>query len=50
MVYSNPVLAVLLSTSAGMSGLSGGRTRRNLDQEATDLDVDLDSGIGLDAG
>ena len=50
MVYTIPVLAVLLFTAAGMPGLSGGATRRNLDQEATDLDVDLDSGVGLDAG
>lgn len=50
MVYTIPVLAVLLFTVAGMPSLSGGATRRNLDQEATDLDVDLDSGIGMDAG
>lgn len=50
MVYTIPVLAVLLFTAAGMPGLSGGATRRNLDQEATDLDVDLESGVGMDAG
>ncbi len=50
MVYTIPVLAVLLFTTAGMPGLSGGATRRNLDQKATDLDIDLESGVGMDAG
>ena len=50
MVYTIPVLAVLLFTAAGMPGLSGSATRRNLDQESTDLDIDLDSGIGMDTG
>ena len=50
MVYTIPVLAVLLFTAGGMPDLSGGATRRNLNQEATDLDVDLDSGVGMDVG
>ena len=50
MVYTIPVLAVLLFTTAGMPGLSGGATMRNLDQEATDLEIDLESGVGMDAG
>ena len=45
MVYTIPVLAVLLFLAAGLKGLSGGTTSRNLDEGTTDLDVDLDTGI-----
>lgn len=50
MVYTIPVLAVLLFTAAGIPGLGGGATTRNLDEDSTDLDVDLESGVGMDAG
>ena len=50
MVYTIPVLAALLFLAAGLKGISGSSTRRNLDQDAVDLDVDLETGAGMDAG
>ena len=46
MVYTIPVLAVLLFLAAGIKELDDGSTRRNLDEEATDIDTDA----GVDSG
>ncbi len=48
MVYTIPVLAVLLFLAAGLQGISGGASRRNLDQESVEIDVDATT--GMDAG
>ena len=42
------VLAVLLFLASGLRGTSGGTSRRNLDQESVEIDVD--SAAGMDAG
>ena len=39
MVYTIPVLAVLLFLAAGIKELDDGSTRRNLDEETTDIDT-----------
>lgn len=44
MVYTIPVLAVLLFLAAGIKDLGDGSTRRNLDEEAS-ADPDMDTGI-----
>lgn len=46
MVYTIPVLAVLLFLAAGIKELDDGSTRRNLDEETTDIDTDA----GVDGG
>lgn len=46
MVYTIPVLAVLLFLAAGIKELDDGSTRRNLDEETTDIDTDA----GVDSG
>lgn len=48
MVYTIPVLAVLLFLAAGLRGLSRDTTRRHLDQEAIEVDTGPD--VGLDSG
>ena len=48
MVYTIPVLAVLLFLASGLRGISGGTSRRNLDQE--EVEMDADSAAGMDAG
>lgn len=48
MVYTIPVLAVLLFLAAGLQGVSRDTTRRQLDQES--VEIDLDSTAGMDAG
>ena len=48
MVYTIPVLAVMLFLAAGMKGLSGATERRNLDQES--VEIDIDATAGMDAG
>ena len=50
MVYTIPVLAVLLFLAAGLRGLSGGTSRRNIDQESVEVEIDLEAGAGLDSG
>lgn len=50
MVYTIPVLAVLLFLAAGMQGISGGTTTRNLDDDAGDVDADVDTDLDVDAG
>lgn len=50
MVYTIPVLAVLLFLAAGLQGLSRGTSRRNIDQESVEVEVDLEAGVGLDSG
>ena len=48
MVYTIPVLAALLFLAPGLRGISGSTSRRNLDQESVEIDVD--SAAGMDAG
>ena len=48
MVYTIPVLAVLLFLAAGLRGLSGATERRNLDQEG--IEIDVDATAGMDTG
>lgn len=40
MVYTIPVLAVLLFLAAGIKDLGDGSTKRNLDEETADIDAD----------
>ena len=42
MVYTIPVLAVLLFLAAGMKGLSGNTTTRNLDETSAKPDEDAE--------
>ena len=42
MVYTIPVLAVLLFLAAGLNGISGNSTVRNLDEDAPDIEADSD--------
>lgn len=48
MVYTIPVLAVLLFLAAGLRGVSRDTTRRQLDQEAIEVDTGPD--VGMDSG
>lgn len=48
MVYTIPVLAVLLFLASELRGISGSTSRRNLDRESVEIDVD--SAAGMDAG
>ena len=44
MVYTIPVLAVLLFLAAGIKGVGEGSTKRNLDEDAPDVDIDEAAG------
>ena len=48
MVYTIPVLAVLLFLAAGLKGNSQGSTSRNLDEEGTDPDADSETSLDFD--
>ena len=48
MVYTIPVLAVLLFLAAGFRGIARDTTRRQLDQEAIEVDTGPD--VGIDSG
>lgn len=45
MVYTIPVLAVLLFFAAGLRGLARETTQRQLDQEAVEVDVGTETGM-----
>ena len=45
MVYTIPVLAVLLFLAAGLEGVSRGSTSRNLDEEGAGPDTDSETNL-----
>ena len=45
MVYTIPVLAVLLFLAAGLEGVSRGSTSRNLDEEGAGPDTDPETSL-----